>query len=166
MVWSQSGLGCGRDPGSVHPPGIWSPTMTRSVAVAALVCFLTACGTDDASPPRDAALEEPVPSSSVSAPTDDLKTAVRAYSDAYLNGRTDGYNGLSARCRGRVTLAAFVTAAERARDQYGPQPIKTLAVDRRAGDLAWVTYTYADAPLDQRNQPWVREGSTWRIDEC
>jgi len=92
---------------------------------------------------------------------------VRAYSKAFLAG--DGaaaYELLSKRCQERNERVGFVNTVELAGKTYGPQDIKTLTVDQASGDLARVTYTYDKADLDQRGEPWVREGGDWRVDDC
>jgi hypothetical protein len=96
-----------------------------------------------------------------------LEAQVRAYSAAFLGG--DGaaaYELLSKRCQERNARTAFVNTVALAAQQYGPQDIKTLVVDQASGDLARVTYTYDTAALDQRGEPWVREGGQWREDDC
>lgn len=96
-----------------------------------------------------------------------LEAQVRAYSTAFLTG--DGaaaYDLLSKRCQERNERVGFVNTVTLAAKQYGPQDIKALTVDQASGDLARVTYTYDTAALDQRGEPWVREGGQWRVDDC
>ncbi|MFD4814846.1 hypothetical protein [Streptomyces sp. NPDC058418] len=97
----------------------------------------------------------------------DLEKAVRAYSDAYFKPDTKAaYGMMSARCKSETTEAVYGAFVEVAAKDYGVQEIRTLTVDQISGDLARVSYTYAVPKLDQKQQPWAREGGVWRYDAC
>jgi hypothetical protein len=98
---------------------------------------------------------------------DELRLAVKAYSDAFLTGdATTAYGLLSERCRKRTSLSEFtgiVTAAER---MYGSAlPLETYSA-KVSDDLARVTYTYSIKAINQEAEPWVREGGDWHQDDC
>jgi hypothetical protein len=39
-------------------------------------------------------------------------------------------------------------------------------VNNLSGDLARVTYTYSAPGIDQKKEPWLREGGKWLEDDC
>jgi hypothetical protein len=96
----------------------------------------------------------------------ELEAAVRAYSAAFLSGRSEAYELLSQRCKERMPRAGFLQVLTAASQLYGPQEIVSLKVDQIAGDLGRVTSTYVKSELDQRSEPWVRENGVWRVDDC
>lgn len=110
----------------------------------------------------EAAKQTPVPAADTA-----LRSAVQAYSDAYLSG--DGkqaYNLLSNRCRLRHTLGEFSYLVSQAKLLYGnPIPLKTFKA-HISDDMARVTYTYSISGINQTDQPWIRESSGWHDDNC
>jgi hypothetical protein len=156
---------------------------TRTVTAAAvLLLALTGCSsnssTDDkpptatASPSADPTTPPTKSPTASSNPTGDpeeaaLEKAVRAYSDAYFaTDSKKAYGMLSARCAEKIPADMYGPVIESTVKQYGVHPIKTLTVDQLADNLARVTYTYAVPALDQKSQPWAREGGQWRYDGC
>jgi hypothetical protein len=150
---------------------------TRTVTAAAvLLLALTGCSSDsstDDKPPTATASPSADPTTAPSAePSADpdaaaLEQAVRAYSTAYFaTDTTKAYGMLSARCAAKIPADMYGPVIESTVKQYGVHDIKTLTVDQLAGDLARVTYTYAVPALDQKSQPWAREGGQWRYDGC
>ncbi|MFE9957149.1 hypothetical protein [Micromonospora sp. NPDC005299] len=97
----------------------------------------------------------------------ELRQAVVAYSDAFLDAKpTVGYELFSARCKERVTLSEFTGMLTAAKQMYGKaMSIKTFEA-QISGDLARVTYTYDVPALNQNKEPWVREDGTWEQDDC
>ncbi|MFF1957976.1 hypothetical protein ACFVWX_13420 [Streptomyces sp. NPDC058220] len=145
---------------------------TRTIALAAvLLATLTACSSSDdgkassktnRNKPATAPKQKPT-----SEDAGDLEKAVRAYSIAYFKPDAEAaYSALSARCREEISDLVFKPVVEAAAKDYGKQEIKTLTVDQLSGDLARVSYTYSVPKLDQKQQPWAREGGVWRYDAC
>lgn len=141
--------------------------LTRTVPAALLLVALTGCSGSGSDQP--AATPAPTTTATTDAPTsapqDDLETAVRAYSAAFLSG--DGakaYALLSSRCRDRTPLSEFAAITEEAKTTYGPQKITSLDLTEN-GDQAQATYGYSDASLNQDKEPWVNEAG-WRNDDC
>ncbi|SDH24823.1 hypothetical protein SAMN05216553_118133 [Lentzea fradiae] len=144
-----------------------------AVAVFCVLGGLTACGSDQpvANSPTSSAVNSPtsapVAASTTTDPSAEIEAAVRAYSDAYLNGQGEAYDMLSVRCKERMTRLSFIELVTLAKQTLGPQQISTFKIDQQAGDLARVTYTYAAKPeIDQRSEPWVREDAVWKQDDC
>lgn len=96
-----------------------------------------------------------------------LRTAVQAYSDAYLTGKSStAYALLSARCRKRMSSSAFSALTSAAQATYGSAlPIKSFDAEV-SGNLARVTYTYDLKAINQDAEPWVREDGKWKEDDC
>lgn len=92
---------------------------------------------------------------------------MQAYSDAFLKGEANAaYAMLSKRCRDRVARAEWSDIVEQAKQTYGSAlPIKTFDA-QVSGDMARVTYTFDLAAINQDAEPWVREGGSWREDDC
>lgn len=96
-----------------------------------------------------------------------LRKAVTSYSNAYLTGDADtAYAQLSARCVNRTTVTEFAELVSAAETAYGSAlPLATYSANI-SGDLARVTYTYADATINQESEPWVKESGKWKQDDC
>ena len=114
----------------------------------------------------------PVAKPSATTPTADpadaaLRTAVQAYSDAYLSGDAKAaYALLSDRCQKRYTLDGFSLLVSQAKTLYGnPLPMTSYKAHIADG-MARVTYTYTIAGINQTDQPWTLAGSGWRDDNC
>jgi hypothetical protein len=99
--------------------------------------------------------------------TDDLKLAVKAYSDAFLTGDAKtAYDLLSERCRKRMPEAEFTGIVDAAEKMYGSAlPLQTYSA-KVSGDLARVTYTYSVKAINQESEPWAREDGAWHQDDC
>lgn len=96
-----------------------------------------------------------------------IREAAQAYSDAFLTGDADAaYELFSERCKARTDETEFASNVSVASGMYGePLPFATFEADV-SGDMARVTYTYADAPeINQDSEPWVNEDG-WRQDDC
>ncbi|MEU0370628.1 hypothetical protein ABZ070_10245 [Streptomyces sp. NPDC006283] len=153
---------------------------TTAAAAAVLLLALTACSTESDNPPataspkpgQTAATEQTEQPTDSQSPADEatakaLEQAVRAYSDAYFAADTKKAHGMMTnRCQATAPIEVYGPVVEAAVKQYGQQEIKTFAVDQLSGDLARVTYTYSVPMLDQKQQPWAREGGAWRFDGC
>lgn len=157
--------------------------MRRYLTVAVVVLFLTGCGgavegnagtrgTPPAlSPSTTSTNMTSTPSSPPSSETTSveaaLRTAVQAYSDAFLSGNGKrAYALLSTRCRERNTLAEFSAMTDQAKALYGdPLPMKSYKA-QISQDMARVTYTYAISDINQSREPWVRESGDWHEDDC
>lgn len=142
---------------------------TTAALAAVLLLGLTGCSSssgDDrepamATPPAEA--ETPPPANA----EDDLEQAVRAYSAAYFTPDPPAaYGMLSARCKTEIDANMYKAQLQATAKDYGQQAIRTFKVDQASGDLARVTYTYAVPKLNQKGQPWTREGETWKYDAC
>jgi hypothetical protein len=96
-----------------------------------------------------------------------LRTAVQAYSDAYLTGMSPtAYALLSARCRKRMSNSAFYALTSAAESTYGSAlPIRSFGAEV-SGDLARLTCTYDLKAINQDAEPWVREDGKWKEDDC
>lgn len=142
---------------------------TTAALTAALLLTLSACSESDnppstpsAKPGQSAATEQPAADGKAA-----LETAVRAYSDAYFKPDTAaGHAMLSARCKEQLPAEVYGATVEAGAKAYGKQEIKSLTVDQLSGDLARVTYSYSVPLLDQKSQPWAREGGQWKYDAC
>ena len=151
----------------VHPGRI----STSAIALASLLT-LAGCGEGAQS---DGAAPDGTPSASSSPspvtpetpdPTDELKQAVQAYSDAFLTGDVKAYDLFSERCQDRTNKNEFIGILAAAKSAYGSAlPLKSIDADV-SGDLARVSYTYPIEAINQDSEPWVREGGTWKQDDC
>lgn len=96
-----------------------------------------------------------------------LKRAVKAYSDAYLDGRgADAYRMLTRRCKAEIDREDFIASSAWAKEIYGgPMRFKSYraVID---GRRAWATYTYEARSLNQRREPWLKVSGRWRMNEC
>jgi hypothetical protein len=98
---------------------------------------------------------------------DELRFAVKAYSDAFLTGdAATAYGLLSERCRKRTSLSEFTGIVTAAEQMYGSAlPLATYSA-KVSDDLARVTYTYSIKAINQEAEPWTREGGNWHQDDC
>ena len=149
------------------------------IVMPLLTLSLTACGSNadklDTSSssasavPAATAASVAAASPTVQAPSEEaeLRQAVVAYSDAFLDAKSKvGYELFSARCKERVTLSEFTGMLTAAKQMYGKaMPIKTFEA-QISGNLARVTYTYDVPALNQTKEPWVREDGKWKQDDC
>lgn len=128
--------------------------IVKKVLLALPFALLAACGGQP-------------PAGNTATDSADLKSAVTAYSDAYLSGdATAAYDLLSARCQGRMSVEQFGGLVSAAKAAYGDAlPIKAFDA-KVSDDLARVTYTYGVPALDQDSEPWVQENGDWREDDC
>lgn len=138
------------------------------VAVLGVLVVLAGCSSKEQQVATH--ITQRVPTTAALAGTNDssaeLEAAVRAYSAAFLSGRSEAYEQLSQRCKQRMPRTGFLQVITAASQLYGPQDIVSLKVDQIAGDLGRVTSTYAKSELNQRGEPWVREDGIWRVDDC
>ena len=157
--------------------------MRRAMVMMMSACALSVAGCGDATTTTDApaptatatAGSSAAASSSVAASPsalqsdgqDDLRAAVRAYSDAFLNGKpAAAYELFSARCKQRISLDRFTTVVTAAKQLYGKAlPFETYDAEV-SGNFARVTYTFAVPALNQTKEPWVREDGRWKQDDC
>jgi hypothetical protein len=146
----------------------------RTASALLMLILLSGCSGSDqpaASEPAAtvATTGAPAPSptpTDTAAPKDDLKTAIAAYSAAYLTGDGAGaYGLLSQRCQEVLPLSEFDGLTEQARDLYGDVKIESVDVEVD-GNQATATYTYAVSAINQTDEPWVIEGTRWKNDDC
>jgi len=152
-----------------------SHTRTRlalAAGITTILLTLGACGGDDNSDDQAAPSDTPA-ADDTSEPAADpdaaeaLEQAVRDYIAANTTGDADtGWGFVSARCQQLWGRAEFEQRVQTATDLVGPQDVDSIHVDQLAGDLARVTYTVGAPELNRQQQPWVREGGTWRYDDC
>ena len=146
-----------------------------AVALAALLA-LTACGGNDDSKPAEASQapsDAPVETSSTPTPSNkpepqkpSLRDAVEAYSHEFLTGHGyDAYDRLTKRCQATVDRNYFAGLTLAAKERYGNLPIKSYE-ESINGDKATVTYTYANAEINQSDEPWVLVKGAWLNDDC
>lgn len=150
-----------------------TPSIASIAVLAAL--NLTACtstGSPTAATAATSATSAASSQAPASSPTPDsgktaLEAAVRAYSKAYFAGdATTAYRLFSKRCTAAVDKDVYAVAIAAEAKAYGKQAIKTLTVEQLSGDLARVSYTYSVPLLNQKSQPWTREGGAWHYDAC
>lgn len=158
-------------------------TARIAVALASVAFGLSGCGGGDEptaggdtaassqSPSSGAAdapsVAPPAPASKAPNGEAALRTAVEAYSNAYLSGNGVAAHALlSERCKERLGLEAMKGLTLAAKETYGVQPIASYKTDDLAGDLARVTYTYSVPVINQTKEPWVREDGAWHQDDC
>ncbi|MCC6269495.1 MAG: hypothetical protein IT300_18210 [Dehalococcoidia bacterium] len=95
-----------------------------------------------------------------------LRSAVEAYSKAFLTGDGRAYDMLTARCQQRVKRSEFELILAAAKKQYGTNlPIRSYDA-KVSGDLARVSYTFDVAEINQTMEPWARENGSWKEDDC
>ena len=100
-------------------------------------------------------------------PAQQLQAAVQAYSNTYLGGNgTAAFALLSTRCQQSIGLPQISSEASAAKDIYGVLPLASFTIDSMSGSMATVSYTYAVTTLNQSNQAWILQGSSWRYDGC
>lgn len=129
----------------------------RKAAVILLAAgvALAACSTD-----------EKTAKGAVTDPTASLRSAVEAYSAAYLGDQPEAaFDLLSARCKGRVPLEQMRVLTSGAKRLYGSAAMTSFTATV-SGDLGRATYTFIDASINQTDQPWAREQGRWRYDAC
>lgn len=142
--------------------------MYRFAVAPLLLLALTACSSHDSKPvAHPAPTQVAATPSATPDPTAALRSAVQAYSDAYLTGHgRAAYALLSARCQKRMTPEEFGTIVSQAGDLYGSAlPMTSFKADV-AGGMARVTYTYQASAINQDAEPWVLEGGKWHEDDC
>lgn len=144
------------------------------LALPLAACAGTADKPDPAASATSAAPSATASPSAAASPTaqapdgqEELRQAVVAYSDAFLDAKpTVAYDLFSARCKDRVTLSEFTGMLTAAKQMYGKaMPLKTFDA-QVSGDLARVSYTYDVPALNQTKEPWVREDGKWKQDDC
>jgi hypothetical protein len=152
-------------------------TTTAALATAAtLLLALTACsssGDDTADPAPStpatspATAEEPT-TTPTPADAAALEGAVKAYTAAYFKGDTKtGYATLSKRCAKAIDEALYEATVKQDAADYGTGHPATDVKAEVSGTLARVTYKVQGLPkFDQEQQPWTREGGTWKYDAC
>jgi hypothetical protein len=96
-----------------------------------------------------------------------LEAAVTAYSDAFLDGRSEeAYAMFSRRCQDAITLSYFTGIVAAAQSVYGASlPIRSFTANV-SGTIALVTYTYDVPAINQASEPWVLEDGAWKLDQC
>jgi len=146
------------------------------LTVLAAVAVLALAGCSSSTPASPVvvkpAVTAPAADPIVTAPAADpadaaLRSAVQAYSDAYLSGDAKAaYALLSDRCQKLDAFAGFSYLVSQAKTLYGsPLPMTSYKAHIAEG-MARVTYTYAIAGINQTDQPWTLAGSGWRDDNC
>ncbi|KRF19653.1 hypothetical protein [Nocardioides sp. Soil796] len=95
-----------------------------------------------------------------------LRTAVEAYSDAYLTGDDASYSMLSQRCQERNDRVVWADLMKRTARIFGEAQPLTSFDAQVSGDMARVTYTYENTDINQTSEPWVREDGQWKEDDC
>lgn len=161
-------------------PKYYGPCMRRYLSGATAVLFLTGCGgaaggdarttgTPSSSGPSTTSTTRTSSPTHAATTSDEaaLRTAVQAYSDAFLTGNgKQAYALLSTRCQERNTLAEFTAMTDQAKALYGdPLPMKSYDA-QISGEMARVTYAYAISGINQTREPWVRESGNWHEDDC
>jgi hypothetical protein len=143
--------------------------MVRRLLVSILVVgalLLAACGDDAGDDTGTSATGNTSPP--VTGPeADALEQAVRAYSAAFLAGDTVAVRALqSARCQEAIPDDGLAAAVAGANAAYADAQIEELRVLTITGDAGRVSYTYSDPVINQTDEPWIREGGAWRMDDC
>lgn len=147
---------------------------TILLVAVALIALMGCSGESDAPPVAEEtpSVSPPAtPSPTPTPPAEDesaaLRTAVTAYSDAFLTGDADAaFAMLSKRCQDRVGAETFAGIVAQAEQTYG-SPLELESFEAQiSGDLARASYTYAVSAIDQDQEPWVREAGEWREDDC
>ncbi|MFJ5675025.1 hypothetical protein [Streptomyces sp. NPDC093097] len=142
-------------------------TRATTAALAALLPIaLTACSsTADKMPKHPPASH--APSATADQARADLEKAVRTYTAAYFKPDvTTAYSLISTRCREQITKPGLGMLLDRAHKTSGTRTVKTFTIDKFSGDMARVSYGVGEPQYDQHDQPWTREGWSWRFDAC
>ncbi len=127
--------------------------MTKVAISIVVVLGVAACGDDGGGASSSEELE--------------LRSAVEAYSDAFLAGDAAAAHALlSTRCRESLSEDQYATVVSTAAGAYGDATLTSFEVDEVSGDEARVTYRYDEPAIDQENEPWLREGGAWHNDDC
>ena len=157
--------------GSVNWRETRIPVLLALLATLSLTAACTKTVTDKAparkNTPVTAAPTTSTTTLSLQAQNQQLKDAVQAYSNDYLGGNGAGaFALLSSRCQLTIGLQQETSLASAAKTVYGVLPIISFTVDSNSGREATVSYTYSVTTLDQRQQPWVLEGGSWKYNHC
>lgn len=96
-----------------------------------------------------------------------VEAAVKAYSHDVVSGAgAQGYKLVSKRCKKIIDAAAFDEQAAQAKANYPGAAIVSISVDDLSGKMAHVSYTYANAVLNQTHKAWLKETGGWHWDAC
>jgi hypothetical protein len=108
--------------------------------------------------------------------TTELRSAVRAFSDALLTGDGDlAYAFYTAECQTKVPRGTYLLIVRRAGEVYGePLPFATYEAtlteeetDEGTQEVAAVDYTFRGAKgLVQDDEEWTRTDEGWRLSDC
>ncbi|WP_328934163.1 MULTISPECIES: hypothetical protein [unclassified Streptomyces] len=147
-------------------------TALLAVTAAALLALTSCSSNDDAKPstaPKTA--EEPTTTpTNTPAPADTagLERVAATYTDLYFGGSGKAaYAFLSKRCQGKADPAVYEATVKQAAEDYGSDHPATDVHATVSGDLGRVSYKVKGLPkFDQEQQPWAREGGTWKYDAC
>jgi ABC-type oligopeptide transport system substrate-binding subunit len=149
-------------------------TTTLLAVTGAALLALTACSSGDNKADTD------TPSSTPATPTItptntptpagavDLERVVDTYTNLYFAGEgKPAYAFLSKRCKAKADPAVYAATVEQAAKDYGPDHPATDVHATVSGDMGRVSYKVKGLPkFDQEQQPWTREGGTWKYDAC
>ncbi|MBZ3909412.1 nuclear transport factor 2 family protein [Streptomyces acidiscabies] len=151
-------------------------TITATTAILTLTTLAACSSSDDGkaaptTPSVSTPSSEPSPAEASTTPTSAtgtaaLEQAVTAYTAAYFKGDASAYDTLSKRCQGQIGKDAYAGVVQQAKADYGAQTVKSVTVDKIAGDLARVSYEVSLPKFSQAGQAWVREGAAWKYDAC
>jgi hypothetical protein len=94
-----------------------------------------------------------------------LKSAVRAYSAAFLGGKAKtAWLMRTAHANAGLTYAEFRAICLQAHEIYGDATMTSLSVDSLKGSKARVSYGYDINEIDQSRQPWRLVSGHWKYD--
>lgn len=153
--------------------------------VLGVVLFLVGCGsgTTTTVPPKTAiapvvttaetaaisTAKPPAPTTTAAKPatkaeTEAVRSAVRAYSAAFLGGHAkEAWLMRTPAAQSGGSYAEFALVVETAKTIYADVEMTSLEVTV-TGDTASATYTYDIAEINQTNQAWVKQGDEWLVD--
>lgn len=153
-----SGCGAGSSPGTSS--SVTSGSQSESAAP-------TAPPSADSSETESAAANSVEPTPSADPEQEALRSAAQKYSDAYLTGDAKtAYSILSTRCQDRLSKAEFAAMVDLAESMYGSAlPFESFSA-KISDEFARVTYTFSVKAINQTKEPWVKEGGSWREDDC
>ena len=95
---------------------------------------------------------------------DAVKSAVRAYSDAFLGGHAkEAWLMRTPAAQSPDSYAEWVVGVAAAKEIYGDVEMTSLAVTVKV-NTATATYTYDIGEINQTDQVWVKQDGKWLVD--
>ena len=139
-------------------------TTTGSVATSATTLQPSTTATTTAAAATTTSAAATTTTTANPSEVDAVKSAVRAYSAAFLGGHAkQAWLMRTPAAQARESYAEFAAAVSGAKAIYGDAKMTSLVVTV-TGAKVLVTYTYDISEIDQTDQVWLKEGGKWLVD--